>query len=196
MAMTFSSFHDPSHLYFITASLIEWKHLFIIPKHAFIPLNSLAWLQQQKQILLFAFVVMPSHLHAIFKPEDGTAAEILQQFGSFTAHQILKELKANHDEDLLNAFKQNRRDRRHRHSIWQDIQAKNIYSMEFLQQKLEYIHQNPVSKEWKLVDDRADYIYSSAGDYDDGRKPIIEITDINEWLTTTPSPCLTAAKGA
>jgi len=102
--MTFSSFHNPSHLYFMTASVIESK-----------------------------------------------------------------------------------RDSRHQHSIWQDIQAKNIYSMDFLQQKIEYIHQNPVAKDWKLVEDRADYIYSSAGYYDYGRKSVIEITDLNEWLTSTPS---------
>jgi hypothetical protein len=44
------------------------------------------------------------------------------------------------------------------------------------------------------LDDRADYPYSSAGYYDYGRKPIIEITDINGWLVTTPSPGM--AKGA
>lgn len=192
--MTFPSFHDPSHLFFITASLIEWKHLFSTPEYALIPLNSFAWLQQQKRILLFAFVIMPSHLHAIIKPENGTIAEILQQFGSFTAHEVLKKLRANRQTGLLSVFNQNRRDPRHKHSIWQDIQAKNIYSMEFLQQKIEYIHHNPVAKNWRLVEDRADHIYSSAGYYDYGRKPIIEITDINEWLMSNPSPG--TAKGA
>jgi hypothetical protein len=66
--------------------------------------------------------------------------------------------------------------------------------MDFLQQKLEYIQQNPVAKEWKLVKDRADYLYSSAAYYDYGRPPIIEITDINEWLMSNPSPG--TAKGA
>ena len=186
--MTFSSFHDPSHLYFITASVIEWKHLFITPEYANIPLNSLAWLQQQKRILLFAYVLMPSHLHAVIKPEDATIAETLQQFGSYTAHEILKKLRINNQKDLLSAFNQNRRDQRHEHSIWQDIQAKNIYSMKVLWQKLEYIHQNPVSKDWRLVTDRADYLYSSAGFYDYGRRPIIEIKDINKWLILNPSP--------
>jgi hypothetical protein len=60
--------------------------------------------------------------------------------------------------------------------------------MDFLGQKMEYIHQNPVAKDWKLAKHRADYPYSSAGFYDYGRKPIIEITDINEWLMITSSP--------
>ena len=186
--MTFSSFHDPSHLYFVTASVVEWKHLFITPEYINIPLNSLSWLQQQNRILLFAFVIMPSHLHVILKPEDSTIGEIVQQFGSFTAHKILEKLQRQNQTDLLNLFREKKRDQRHEHSIWRDIQAKNIYSMDFLKQKMEYIHQNPIVKDWKLAKDRADYLYSSAGFYDYGRKPIIEVTDINEWLTFNPSP--------
>jgi REP element-mobilizing transposase RayT len=192
--MTFPSFHDPSHLFFITASIIEWKHLFVTPEFAVIPLNSFAWMQQQNRILLFAFAIMPSHLHAIIKPVNDSIGAIVQQFGSFTAHEILKRLREDNQIDLLDLFQQKKRDPRHEHSIWQDIQAKNIYSIDFLQQKLEYIHQNPVAKEWKLVKDRADYLYSSAGYYDYGRKPIIEISDINAWLTSNPSP--RTAKGA
>ena len=192
--MTFPSFHDSTHLYFITASIVDWKQLLITPEYIHIPLNSLAWMQQQKRILLFAFVIMPSHLHAIIKPVSDSIGTIVQQFGSFTAHEILKKLRTDNQKDLLDLFQQKKRDQRHEHSIWQDIQAKNIYSMDFLQQKVEYIHQNPVAKDWKLVEDRADYIYSSAGYYDYGRKPIIEITDINEWLISTPSP--RTAKGA
>jgi REP element-mobilizing transposase RayT len=192
--MTFPSFYDSTHLYFITASIIGWKHLFIQDDYAMIPLHSFAWLQQRKRILLFAFVIMPSHLHVILKPESHPVGEILQQIGSFTAHEILKKLREQNQTELLHMFEKEKRDQRHEHSIWQDIQAKNIYSMDFLQQKLEYIHQNPVSKDWKLAEDRADYPYSSAGYYDYGRKPIIEVTNINEWLTSNPSPG--TAKGA
>src|ERR1044071_2901586 len=122
--MTFSSFHDQTHLYFVTASIIEWKHLFIKDEYTKIPLNSLAWMQEQKQILLFAFVIMPSHLHAIMKPERESIGHVLQQFGSFTAHEILIELREQKQKDLVDVFKRNKRDQRHEHSIWQDIQAK------------------------------------------------------------------------
>jgi hypothetical protein len=129
--MTFPSFHDPTHLYFITASIIGWKHLFIEHEYARIPLNSLAWLQQQKRILLFAFFILPSHLHVILKPENELIGNIIRQFGSFTAHEILKKLEEQDQIELLNLFQKNKRDQRHEHSIWQDIQAKNVYSMKF-----------------------------------------------------------------
>lgn len=102
--MTFPSFHDATHLYFITASVIGWRHVFITPKHTNIPLNSLAWLQQQKRILLFAFVIMPSHLHAIIKPISDSIGAIVQQFGSFTAHEMLKRLRQDNQKDLLDLF--------------------------------------------------------------------------------------------
>lgn len=133
--MTFSSFHDPNHLYFVTASICGWKHLFADQKYAQIVLDSLSWLQKARKILLFAFVIMPSHLHLILKPENKTIDEILQDFGSFTAHTILHQLRKDKRDDLLKLFHEQRRDTRHQHSIWQDIQAKNIYSHEFLSEK-------------------------------------------------------------
>jgi putative transposase len=184
--MTYSSPDDPSHLYFITATIVAWKPLFRNPDYADIPLNCLDWLQKRERIRLFAFVVMPSHLHAILKPEAISIGEVLQQFGSFTAHRILQELRKDRQEDLLILFHARRRDSRHEHSIWQDIQAKNVFSAEFLWQKMEYIHQNPVAKDWHLASDRADYLYSSAAYYDRGRTPLIELTDIHEWLASNP----------
>ena len=186
--MTFHSIHDPTHLYFVTASVVEWIPLFKYPKYTEIILNSLSWMQKEKRLLLFAFVIMPTHAHVIIKPEKETIGEVVQQFGSFTAHEILKKAREDGKTDWLKTFEQEKRDPRHKHSIWQDIQAKNIFSMEVLEQKLEYIHQNPIAKDWKLAADREDYAYSSAGYYDYGRKPIIEITDINEWLASTPPP--------
>lgn len=180
--MTFSSIHNIDHLYFITASICGWRHLLAEPKYSQIILNSLVVLQRTKRILLFAFVIMLSHLHLILKPACKTIGSILRDFGSYTAHTILHELRNDKRSDLLLFFHEQRRDLRHAHSIWQDIQAKNIYSHKFLSQKIEYIHNNPVSRKWHLVDDRADYRYSSACYYDRGTAPVIQITDINEWL--------------
>ncbi len=134
--MTLPSFYDSTHLYFITASIIGWKHLFIQDDDTNIPINSFAWLQQQKRILLFAFVIMPSHLHAILKPESHPIGEILQQFGSFTAHEILKKLREQSETELLHMFEKQKRDQRYEHSIWQDIQAKI------------FIQWNSCSKSW------------------------------------------------
>jgi hypothetical protein len=50
-----------------------------------------------------------------------------------------------------------------------------------LRQKLAYIHNNPIAGEFPLVDDRADYSYSSAGFYDRGVPAAVPVTDIWLW---------------
>jgi REP element-mobilizing transposase RayT len=132
---------------------------------------------------LFAFVLMPSHLHAVVQPVDRPIGVLLQNFASFTAHAILHQLRSDNRQELLSFFHEQRRDNHAEHSIWQDVQAKNIYSEKFLTQKLEYIHQNPVAKEWNFVEERAQYVYSSACFYDEDKQPIIEIDDIREFLS-------------
>jgi putative transposase len=178
MLMTFNSLYIPEHLYFITATVCGWQHLFSLPGYADIVLNSLTWLRNEKRMSLYAFVLMPSHLHAIIKPLDRSIGDLLQNFASFTAHAILRQLREEKQDELLAFFHANKRDQRHNHCIWQDVQAKNIFTEKFLNQKMEYIHQNPVAKEWKLSNLRSEYRYSSACFYDQGRQPVIGIDDI------------------
>jgi putative transposase len=180
--MTFDSIPEKSHLYFITASIGGWKHLFADPRYTEIVLGSLDWLRRANRMELYAFIIMPSHLRMISKPIEQTIGDLVQDFGSFTAHSILNRLREDNKEDLLEFFRFERRDARHKHSIWQDIQAKNIFSKDFLRQKLEYIHNNPCAKEWRLVKDRADYRLSSASYYDRGIAPELEIADVRKWL--------------
>ena len=180
--MTFHSHHEDTHLYFITATLCGWKQLFTEPAYTKIIFSSLAWLRSENRMILYAYVLMPSHIHAIVKPIGRSIGSLVQNFGSFTAHAILKQLRFENRTELLDFFHEERRDPRHNHSIWKDIQAKNIYSEDVLQQKLEYIHNNPVDKEWSLCVDRADYLYSSACFYDRGEIPVVPVDDLRALM--------------
>ena len=182
--MTFQPHHDPSHLYFITATILGWRRIFTEPTYARIILDSLDWHRRHNRWSLYAYVLMPNHLHAIVKPEGAqTISTTLQSFGSFTAHAILKQLRTEERRELLAFFvRRQDKDASKQHQVWQQIQAKNIYSLPFLREKLEYTHNNPIAKHWHLVQDRADYAYSSACFYDRGTVPVVEIDDIREWL--------------
>jgi len=180
--MTFPSLDIPEHLYFITASILGWKPLFSNPRYAAIVMESIKWLREEKRILLFAYVLMPSHLHILIKPLDRTIGQILQGFGSYTAHEILKQLQIEKRSELVDYFHHHRLDKRQKHSIWQDIQAVNVFTQTFLENKLEYIHNNPVAKEHTLVENRVDYPYSSANFYDLGGDIAIPVDDIREYL--------------
>jgi putative transposase len=180
--MTFDSLNDESHLYFLTGSICRWKPLFKEDSFSEIILEALNIYRAESKILLFAYVIMPTHIHAILKPLHLTIGQFLQRFGSVTAHGILRKLKDRNSEDLLDFFHQARRDPRNKYSIWQDIQAINIFSHNFLAEKLEYLHNNPISGKWNLASDRAEYSLSSAMYYDLGKKPLIGIDDIREYL--------------
>jgi hypothetical protein len=71
---------------------------------------------------------------------------VLQSFGSFTAHAILARLRSEDRCDLLAFFAQRQdRDSSKKHQIWRPIQAKNVHSLAFLREKLEYVHNNLVA---------------------------------------------------
>ena len=182
--MTFKPQHFPDQLFFVTGSLIGWRPLLARPEFSAIILEALAWHRQHGRWALYAYVIMPTHFHTAIKPVDPyTISANLQSFGSFTAHAILKQLRSQQLQSDLDYFAQHRQaDSTERHQIWQPLQAKNIYSPEFLREKVEYIHANPVAKKWNLVANRADYRYSSACFYDRHETPLIEVDDVREWL--------------
>ena len=66
----------------------------------------------------------------------------------------------------------------HIHKVFEDsFEAKQCYSLKFINQKLNYIHSNPVSKRWQLVQDFADYEYSSASFYEKKYEGLVHIND-------------------
>ncbi len=184
--MTFDIIDDPFHTYFVTAKIEGGKHLFTDTNYAKVILQSLKFLRDRERIMLFAFVIMPNHVHCLFKPlKEWSANQICTDFEKFTAHQILKLLKVNHQNSLLDFFANQAKGFEDRdHKIWQNVQAKNCYSEKFLNQKIKYIHNNPINKGWQLVKDRREYPYSSAIFYDSDYKiqPIIEVDNLWNYL--------------
>lgn len=173
--------------YFITATLVEWVPLFKQSYYANIVINSLSFLRSKGEIALFAYVVMPTHIHAIISPGSKTITEIKQAFGSFTAHAITKELLKENRETELAIFENAVLDIKSKHRIWQKIDSKPIFTDYVLRNELEYLHNNPIRKKWSLVEDRADYLYSSASFYDLGKSGSIEVDDVRMFLNPAAS---------
>jgi hypothetical protein len=69
------------------------------------------------------------------------------------------------------------------YNVWEDgYYARDVFSEEFLQQKMDYIHHNLCQPQWKLVESPEQYVWSTAGFYLDGRPTIIPIDDMRELL--------------
>ena len=59
---------------------------------------------------------------------------------------------------------------------------KECNSNRFVYQKLDYMHKNPVSKKWQLVNDFTDYLHSSASYCEKGIKQYDKLIHVNEVL--------------
>jgi len=118
---------------------------------------------------------MPNHIHLIWENVALNGKEIPHaSFMKFTGHQFLESLR-NDNNLLLERFKVevNSRD----YQFWQrNALSILMYDKKILEQKLDYIHLNPLQKHWNLVSDPNDYLYSSCAFYELD-------SDSYSWLT-------------
>ena len=122
---------------------------------------------EEGKIDVFAFVLMPNHIHLIWRTKELNGKESAQgSFLKFTAHTFKKLLKGR-QPDLLIQFRVEAGNKKF--EFWQrDSLAVHLYTKEVALQKLEYIHNNPVKA--GLVHKAEEYVYSSAADYAFGKQ--------------------------
>lgn len=111
-------------------------------------------LSSEEYITIYAFVIMPNHIHIIWQQNKLNGKETAQgSFLKYTAHEFLKDLKK---QGLSHLYEVNAANKKH--EIWQrDSLSIEIYSRFVASQKLDYIHFNPVSKKWSLAKDDLGY---------------------------------------
>ena len=162
-------FHDPHGLHFVTTTVVHWIDLFTRKELRHIVLDSLKHCQSEKGLVIHGWCLMPSHLHMIVHSKKERLPDRFRDFKKFTAKQIvtnLVEINESRREWLMRAFQQSGHGlkRISRFKVWQDgNQPKGIETNEFLDEKLDYIHNNPVMDE--IVDEPEHYLFSSARDY-------------------------------
>jgi REP element-mobilizing transposase RayT len=175
-------FKDPEAIYFTTSTIVYWIDLFTRRELRYIIINSLKDCQKSKGLIIHAWVLMPSHLHMIISSSDKSLSEILRDFKKFTSRRIVQEIEninESRKEWLLRAFVKAGKEleRIGKYKVWKDGNHPILLDNNKLQQeKLDYIHQNPVEAEF--VDEPEYYWYSSARDYC-GKKGLIDVELIN-----------------
>lgn len=152
-------------IYFYTVAIVDWVHLLKPDRFKQIVLDSLVWLVDKKKIKVYVFVIMPNHIHIIWENIAMNGKEMpYVSFMKFTGHQFLDELRKT-DNPLLHKFEVDTNDRNFQ--FWQkDDMAKIMLSRQVLEQKLDYMHLNPLQAHWNLVTDPNDYYYSSCSFYE------------------------------
>jgi REP element-mobilizing transposase RayT len=109
---------------------------------------------------IYAYVIMPDHLHAItdspIKP-----SKILQYINGIISRRVIDHLKEHGHNASLRKLRRESGVRGHKYSLWEHHNnALSIFSEDMFMQKLNYIHQNPVRA--GLVERAEDYRWSSA----------------------------------
>ena len=154
-------------LYFWTATINNWYKLLQEDALKEIIISSLRHLSVDRKIEVYAFVIMPNHLHFIWQLLEMNGKEKPHSsFLKFTAHAFKKHLRINRPELLkLYAIDATNKD----YEFWQpDSLPFELLNKETLKQKLDYIHNNPNAEHWKLCKEPTNYYYSSAKFYETG----------------------------
>ena len=135
----------------------------------------------EKNVYVTGYVIMPNHVHALlyFPRMPKSINTVIGNAKRFLAYEIVKRLQGKKANELLEllygAVKKSERKKGQRHKVFEDsFDAKECYSTEFIFQKLHYMHHNPVNKRWQLVNDFAEYEYSSASFYEKRIKKYLE----------------------
>lgn len=158
-------------LYFTTSTVIDWVDIFSRPTYKHIVVESLEYCQRQKGLRIYTWVLMTNHLHMVVGVEDKqTVGDILRDFKKFMNKQILKMLEQDEHESrrkwMLDRFRfaGTNDGRITNYRFWQEgNHVEEIHTEDFLWQKINYIHQNPVHAE--IVARPDDYLFSSGSNY-------------------------------
>lgn len=164
------------HAYFVTTTVCGRMPIFHWDNYCNIIIRNLNFYREAYRFKLLGYVLMPEHLHLISLPVgERNISDIMRSFKSYTAKEILEELRREGKRRLLGSFaNQAKRGRNQQHQVWMHGFAdKNVFCKEFFLQKLDYMHSNPVKR--GLVESPTDYKYSSARNYLLGDQSVIEI---------------------
>jgi REP element-mobilizing transposase RayT len=157
--------------YFLTLTTVGWADVFTRKEYKYELIKSLKYCQENKGLILYAYVIMTNHIHLIAAAKEGSKlSDILRDFKKFTANKM-KELITNAPYEsrrkwllrLLQWYARITRGKKD-FTLWQsDNHPVELYSPRVVNQKLAYLHNNPV--EAMYVTEAQYYPFSSASNY-------------------------------
>jgi len=169
---------DQEKPYFVTFTVVHWIDVFIRTEYRNTFLESIQYCQENKGLEVYAWCMMTSHIHMIIgskgiMPIEGIIRDT-KSYISRCVRQLLEDKKAvgeSRREWMLKMMikegmkNSNNNDfqfwQQHNHPIVLD-------SNELIDQKIDYIHNNPVVA--GFVEKPEDWVYSSASEYMTNRK--------------------------
>lgn len=172
-------FKDQTRPYFVTLTIVNWIDLLTRKEYCFTFLDSIRYCQLEKGLIVYAWVIMSNHIHMIIGTKDKDMQDILRDLKSFTSRKLKQEIQEHSQKSrkewLMWMFERAGK-KNNNNANWQLWQQHNqpieLWDNYMIDNKLEYIHSNPVNA--GLVYKPDDYVFSSAMDYC-GDKGLLEI---------------------
>ena len=167
--------------YYVTFTIVEWLPVFVTEEAFRIVTESLNFCHKQKHLRINAFVIMPTHLHAILFDEDFDTARLqrtLTDLRKYTGRQLADYCASHLPACFARTFREAAgEDRQHR--FWQaGAHPEAIFSQAFWRQKVDYTHDNPRRK--GLVREASHWRFSSASYWLEGGESDVILTPL-EW---------------
>jgi REP element-mobilizing transposase RayT len=108
---------------------------------------------------LYAYVIMPDHLHVITNSKR-SSEDTLRFINGIIGHRVITYLKERGHETSLQKLRQETKRRHYQHSLWDHHpNVRLLLSERMLMERVHYLHENPVRA--GLVKRAEDYRYSS-----------------------------------
>jgi putative transposase len=146
---------------YITAVAKDRLPVFRTDPIKIITCNALIEARKSAGFSIYAYVIMPDHLHvitdSILKP-----SKVLWYINGIISRRVIDHLKEHGHNASLQKLRHETKERGYRYSLWDH--HSNVFSItseDMFMQKVNYIHQNPVRA--GLVEKAEDYQWSSVG---------------------------------
>jgi REP element-mobilizing transposase RayT len=187
MAVDKEHIYEPG-IYFITFTNYKWIPLFRMTESYDLVYN---WFDKLKDFghSPLGYVIMPNHVHALigFVETKKSINTIVGNGKRFIAYDIVERLKNAGNAQMLKTLADGvtPSDKRKGklHEVYEpSFDIKLCRSYKFVQQKLDYMHANPVTKKWMLAKNYIDYKHSSAAFYETGIQGVYEVEHVNNWI--------------
>ena len=171
-------FHNSEGVYYISFAVVEWLDVFTRNEYKNIIIDSLHYCQKNKGMKIFAWCIMTNHVHLVFRSaREQLPGLLIGDFKRFTSKAIVKAIiespKESRKEFLLEQFRKAGANSSNvnEYQFWRhDNHPIELWSNKVIDEKINYIHQNPVEE--GVVFRPENYLYSSATDYA-GEKEIL-----------------------
>jgi REP element-mobilizing transposase RayT len=183
-------------IYFITFTCYHWLSLIEITDGYDLVYKSFDSLKDHGHYII-GYVIMPNHVHFLagFHNNGKNLNKMIGESKRFMAYEIVDRLKVRCNKKILfllsKAVASSRRRKGKLHTVWEDsFDWKTCDTFEIIDQKLDYIHNNPCKGKWKLAESPIDYIHSSAGFYitgDQGLFPVTNYMELEDIDLTRPN---------